>query len=255
VVVPRLDQKEVVLKKISLLLALFACLSLATPSWGANCAEQLTRASKPEAVIECLRSLAGEIEGLKESGSTDRRPAVPSGASVLASSLPVGSIVAFYGSEAPSGFLLCDGAAFTKSSAPRLYEWIRTQFPDQIVAGDIAKVPDLRGMFLRGAGRDLGGGQVSEVGSREEQSAGGHTHMYSRVNRVFASHNQGSPPNGWQSVPETGESSVARSGEGGDRGNRFGIKLGVVRVDTSSPSGEGDDLRPVNVTVNFIIKK
>lgn len=243
------------MKKTSLLLASVAFLILTTPAWSANCAEDLTRASRPDTVIDCLKSLAVKIVELNENTEAGRDSEVPEEATSYARSLPAGAIVAFYGAEAPPGFLLCDGNSFTKFSAPRLYEWIRTQFPDQIVADDIARVPDLRGMFLRGAGRDLGEGSVSDVGSREEPSAGAHTHLYSRVNQIFASHNQGSPPNGWQSVPEAGKSDVARSGEGGDRGNRFGVRLGIVREDTSYPPESTDDLRPANVSVNFIIKK
>ena len=242
------------MKKNSLLLAHAIFIFSVTPLWSADCTDNLTKRSRPEAVIDCLKELASEVDRLSERESSADEGGVATAEAEL-SSLPVGSIVAFYGSEAPEGFLVCDGSAFTKSSAPRLYEWIRTQFPSQIVADDIAQVPDLRGMFLRGAGRELADNQFSEVGTREEQSAGGHTHYYSRVNRIFASHEQGSPPNGWQVVPEAGESPLARSGEGGDRGNKFGVRLGVVRANTSSdPKSEGD-LRPANVSVNFIIKK
>jgi hypothetical protein len=167
--------------------------------------------------------------------------------------IPVGSIIPFYGNEAPAGYLICNGGHFAKSSAPRLYALFMAQSPEHVLSADTAKVPDLTGMFLRGAGREVGEDSPSQVGRRESQSLGDHNHTYSRINRLFASHKQGSPPNGWRDVPVEGTSALARSGEGGAPSNKFGVGLQAAREATSNAGGE-TEIRPSNVSVNFIIK-
>jgi microcystin-dependent protein len=64
--------------------------------------------------------------------------------------LPAGIVCPYVGSVAPTGFLICNGAAFSQSTYPNLYA----------VLGNSTTLPDLRGYFIRGldsgAGRDSG---------------------------------------------------------------------------------------------------
>ena len=53
----------------------------------------------------------------------------------------VGSIVAYPTYQSPEGFLLCDGSNFDALQYPELYK----------VLGNVSKLPDLRGQFIRGA--------------------------------------------------------------------------------------------------------
>jgi hypothetical protein len=84
------------------------------------------------------------------------------------SSIPVGTIIAYYGPVSPDGFLACDGAPFDTVTYKKLYGLLGS-----------ALTPDLRGCFLRGtggeksaalgvkqqdAGRNLAGGVFSGVG-------------------------------------------------------------------------------------------
>ena len=57
----------------------------------------------------------------------------------LDSSVPVGTVIQFYGTTAPTGYLACNGASFSASTYPKL----------RAVLGKSA-LPDLRGYFVRG---------------------------------------------------------------------------------------------------------
>jgi len=79
-------------------------------------------------------------------------------ASIATPGLPVGSIQAFAGANAPTGWLLCDGGAISRGQYPDLYSAIGTVYG----AGDGAStfnLPDLRGRVP--AGKDNMGGTAA----------------------------------------------------------------------------------------------
>lgn len=64
---------------------------------------------------------------------------------------PTGSVIAFAGSAAPNGWLLCNGQAVSRATYAELYSVISTTYG----SGDGSttfNIPDLRGTFVRGAG-------------------------------------------------------------------------------------------------------
>ena len=64
---------------------------------------------------------------------------------------PIGTILAFGGSDIPTGWHLCDGTAVSRTTYAELFSVIGTSFG----TGDGSttfNLPDLRGEFLRGAG-------------------------------------------------------------------------------------------------------
>ena len=71
---------------------------------------------------------------------------------------PVGTVISFFGYEAPLGYLVCDGTEYAKADYPYLAihladlddHYSTTQYEGS--DGDHFKVPDLRGEFLRGSG-------------------------------------------------------------------------------------------------------
>lgn len=72
-----------------------------------------------------------------------------------------GTVLPFAGSSAPTGWLLCDGSAVSRSSYPNLFAKIGTTYG----AGDgttTFNLPDTRGEFIRGldAGRGIDAGRV-----------------------------------------------------------------------------------------------
>jgi microcystin-dependent protein len=62
--------------------------------------------------------------------------------------VPAGTIHAYGGSTAPSGYLVCDGAVLDRATYPALFAAIGTNFGSP--SGTTFNLPDLRGQFLRG---------------------------------------------------------------------------------------------------------
>jgi microcystin-dependent protein len=102
---------------------------------------------------------------------------------------PSGAILAFGGSTAPDGWLICDGSTVSRTQYPSLFAAIGVAHG----SGDGAttfNLPDYQGRFLRGVdhgtGRDpdaatrtaanLGGNVGDEVGSLEADAFASHTH-------------------------------------------------------------------------------
>jgi microcystin-dependent protein len=88
------------------------------------------------------------------------------------SAVPVGSIIAYGGSSAPTGWFECDGVAISRTTYEALYTAIGTNYG----YGDGSttfNIPDLRGKFPRGY--DHGAGNDPDVSSRTAQATGGNT--------------------------------------------------------------------------------
>ncbi|HET9238841.1 MAG TPA: phage tail protein [Oligoflexus sp.] len=76
--------------------------------------------------------------------------------------VPVGTVVAFAGNSIPKGWLLCDGSAYAKATYPDLFNALNSTYATQVnnttgtsfAAPDenMFRVPDYRGVFLRGTG-------------------------------------------------------------------------------------------------------
>ena len=74
----------------------------------------------------------------------------------------IGDIIAFYGSTAPEGTLVCNGAAISRTTYSELFGVIGTTAG----AGDGSttfNLPDLRGLFLRG----LNGANAAALGVKQ----------------------------------------------------------------------------------------
>ncbi len=152
--------------------------------------------------------------------------------------VPPGTVVAYAGTIAPAGWLLCDGRAITRTEYSALFAAIGTAHGSG--DGSITfNLPDYRGRFLRGvdggAGRDpdvisrtamaTGGNISGTVGSVQADQFRAHTHTYTRYNSEI----QRSPLNLWEYFWE-GDSQQ------------------------STGSAGGSETRPVNAYVNWIIK-
>lgn len=101
--------------------------------------------------------------------------------------MPTGSIMSFAGSSAPTGYLLCDGAAISRSTYSTLFGLLATTYG----SGDGSStfnIPDLRGRVIAGQD-DMGGasanrltGQTSGVdGDVLGGSGGAETHGLSQA--------------------------------------------------------------------------
>jgi len=169
-------------------------------------------------------------------------------AAVQQSLTPVGTILPYAGDNAPTGWLLCTGTTVSRSTYSALYSIVGNRFG----YGDNSStfhLPDFRGRFLRG--RDGGANHDPDRASRTAMATGGntgdavgsiqadqfrsHTHPYLDI---YYSENGG-----------TGTSYVNGKGSGETDGDNEPWE--VAR--TSSAAG-GNETRPTNANVNYIIK-
>lgn len=172
---------------------------------------------------------------------------------LVGSVIPSGTISPFGGGTVPSGWLLCDGTAVSRTTYASLYAAI-------LVAngyGDNAttfNLPDLRGRFLRGV--DGAAGNDPDVAGRTAAATGGNTG--NTVGSVQTDAHQNITGGTGQRVMGLASStgalvttSVAGSLYGGGGGTGA-----ILSFDASlSPSQRtSTETRPKNANVNYIIK-
>ncbi|HMV79853.1 MAG TPA: tail fiber protein [Leptospiraceae bacterium] len=156
--------------------------------------------------------------------------------------VPVGTIIAYGGINAPSGWFICDGTPVSRTAYSALYGVIGINFG----AGDGSTtfhLPDLRHRFLRGwdnqfnSNRDMdapsrtvmnsGGGSGAQLGSVQDDELKSHTHGLKK----------------------------ADGNTTGGGGNAYTNVYSVwpISNDVIMAYG-GSETRPKNAYVNFIIK-
>jgi len=160
---------------------------------------------------------------------------------------PPGTIIAYAGVVSaqvapPDGWLLCDGTPVSRTNYPDLFAALGTSWG----AGDGSatfNLPDLRGRFLRGtdagSGRDpdragrgasnMGGNTGDAVGTVQGDDFKSHTHGYHAVLTILADQSQ---PNHY---------------------NQTGAFSFLLKDNTSNATG-GNETRPVNAAVTYLIK-
>lgn len=154
---------------------------------------------------------------------------------------PPGTIVAYGGQTAPSGWLLCNGANVSRTSYPALFSAISTSFGSS--SSTTFNVPDFRGRFLRG--RDGGLGRDPDRTNRTAMATGGATG--DQVGSVqldqFKSHEHSTTfvTTGYVATYNNAGEAISNS-----RNNGSTTRL------TSSTGG--NETRPTNANVNYIIK-
>lgn len=141
--------------------------------------------------------------------------------------VPVGGVVPFAVNSVPTGWLLCNGGAVSRTGYANLYAKIGTTYG----AGNGSttfNLPDLRGEFVRGA--DLGRGVDSSrvVGSSQADLLKAHAHTASSALRV--------------GTATDGNANICSGG--GD--------AGAVEITISSTGGT--ETRPRNVALVYCIK-
>lgn len=154
--------------------------------------------------------------------------------------VPVGAIQIFAGSSAPDGYLLCQGQAISKSTYNLLWNEIGNTYLNGRAGGTSNfYLPDLRGVFIRGAGLstayspNVTGGTLGQFQTHSVQD---HYHKYSRPN---------------DSITVGGSNSVS-SNSVWDNSVAISTTQGGVYDDS------GDllvaETRPANISMNYIIK-
>lgn len=156
--------------------------------------------------------------------------------------LPSGAMIAYGGASAPTGFLLCDGSAVSRTTYSALFAAISTAYG----VGDGSttfNLPDTRNVFLRGANastRSIGGitHPAVTVGTTTGDQMQGHYHRYVRSSSMTLTNS------------DTGQLAPATSNLGGTGG---GIE-GPTTDGTNGTPRTGSTTFPVNLGVNYIIK-
>jgi len=157
--------------------------------------------------------------------------------------MPSGGIMPFGGSSAPTGFLVCDGAAISRTTNATLFAAIGTTWG----VGDGSStfnVPDLRAMFLRGSGThgtaDMAKGtdfSAPAVGTIENDQMQDHKHQ-----TIMS---PGTSPNGYDSYT-IGNNAYNTTYNFNTTAPQETNSQGAPRV--------GDETRPVNASVLYVIK-
>ena len=169
---------------------------------------------------------------------------------------PVGTVISYVGTSAPSGWLLCHGAAVSRTTYSGLFTIIGEAWGE----GDNSttfNLPDMRGLFLRGRDRGInndshassrtalatGGAYGDNVGSYQEDEIKAHTHSGALT----------SSTRGWDNAYDVGYSGSNHSDNGAANhtvSGTTGLTSGTYKEGTAN----SNESRPVNIAVNWIIK-
>ena len=84
-----------------------------------------------------------------EQGLKDLETYILTGGSVFGGNNPIGSISLWNTNTPPTGYLICDGATYSKSQYPDLYDALGSDYQ---ISAEQFKVPDFRGLVPIGAG-------------------------------------------------------------------------------------------------------
>lgn len=152
---------------------------------------------------------------------------------------PVGTLLAFAGSTAPAGYLLCQGQAVLRTAYPELFNVLGTAYG----VGDGSttfNIPDLRGRSPIGAGTGTATGATAQtLGAQPTTGAGGEQAHVQALGELAA---------------HTHNVAARDTDDAGTTGAVRGTDAGVSFPTTSTGSSTAMNiLSPVSV-VNFIIK-
>lgn len=159
-------------------------------------------------------------------------------APATAGAVAVGTIVAFGGATVPTGWLLCDGTSYLRATYANLFTAIGTVYGT--ASGTTFNVPDFRGRFLRG--RDAAVGRDPDRASRTAMNTGGSTgdNIGSIQAADYTSHSH--------SISTWIHTTTAGSHY------KSGADIGPFDGSQYTASAGGNETRPKNANVNYIIK-
>lgn len=158
---------------------------------------------------------------------------------------PAGAIMAFAGTTAPSGWLKCEGQAVSQTTYANLYAAIGATWNTGGEGAGNFRLPDLRGMFLRGTGTNATGSSSGAVGPsvgvyaadtylNHTHTDSGHTHTIAQSNSTVVWNATSIPGN---YVSATGTTTTSS---------------GTANIQASTTGGT--ETKPKNYGVLYIIK-
>lgn len=195
-------------------------------------------------------------------------PTVP--AAPVAASVPTGSIVAYGGSAAPTGYLLCDGSPVSRVTYATLFGILGTAYGPGNGATTF-NLPNLQQRFplgkaTSGTGATLGetGGTIDHVhtGPSHTHTVAGHTHTITHTHTV--------PFNGWTTQVNTpplagilqaggsgggSEAAATQANANNTSGASSAANSGSTALTTDAGgTGNTGSANPAYQTVNYIVK-
>ncbi|MGD9732918.1 MAG: tail fiber protein [Desulfamplus sp.] len=186
--------------------------------------------------------------------------------------VPAGTILPFGGNKLPEGFLFCNGSPVSRTTYADLFAAIKTAWGE----GDgktTFDLPDLRGVFLRG--RDNGSnmdpgaalrtasktGKIigDNVGSIQKDSIKKHRHLTGAVSGKTDEYNGQlqfyNANGGLDTFIQAGKQKQMEDGDNKYDDYKMFTKNGNFYSDDSVlSSNDKTETRPLNVSVNYIIK-
>lgn len=154
---------------------------------------------------------------------------------------PTGSILAFAGSAAPTGYLLCDGSSVLRATYANLFAIIGTTYGT--VDGTHFNLPNTQGIFLRGAGSQT----ISAI--TYSATRGTAQNDTTKPNGLaVASHVTGITLQGFNGGT-TGSGQPLTGNNGGTPSNPAVTDGGHIHALTGDA-----ETRPANLGINYIIK-
>lgn len=177
--------------------------------------------------------------------------------------MPTASLMPYAGSSAPTGFLLCDGAAISRTTYSDLFGVIGLTYG----VGDGSttfNIPDLRGRVIAGQD-DMGGASANRLtgltGGVDGDVLGGTggTETHQLNESELASHNHYGANWGGTGTPYlngTGQKITSNGNDGGASSYHFFRTTDTPNTATTSDTGGGNAHNNVQPTIilNYIIK-
>jgi len=144
---------------------------------------------------------------------------------VISSSVPAGAIMSFAMTSPPTGWLVCNGATVNRSTYSALFSNIGTTWGSGN-GSTTFKLPDLRGVFLRGTGTGTINGRSKagpSVGNFQEDQFQGHWHesLYS-INRNINSNRDTRLSNSGENYTDNSFRTARNPATGSNGGVRYG---------------------------------
>jgi len=200
--------------------------------------------------------------------------------STIPGGMPTGSVIAFAGTATPSGWIICNGGLYGRTSGdpspqPNLFNVIGTTYGVGNSLTTFA-IPDLRGMFVRGVDNGRNIDPLRAFGSQQADAFKSHNHsgntgLFNATHTHSFSGTTGtdSPDHTHSFGPTGGAGSTywfGGSSTGANSGNTGGASTRHTHAYSGTTSSGGSDhqhtissdgqneTRPINVAMNYIIK-
>lgn len=149
--------------------------------------------------------------------------------------VPVGTIIAYAGLKNPTGWLVCDGSEITRADYPALYDLLSKLPSDD----DKVRLPNLRNKFIRGYDKD----DTRDFGSTQLSAAPNITGWF-----------DGNTDDDWFGGRKGGAFYTEGPGLIGCNGTGYGAFVKFDASRCSTVYQEVDEVRPININLNYIIK-